>query len=100
MSTEDARAEKLAELRERIGQPQPAAQSRRMVWFGAVGDDVAYLQRRLETHGVYSVEHGDEPGHFGGATEQALRAFQQMNELRHDAICGPRTWDQIEQPPA
>jgi peptidoglycan hydrolase-like protein with peptidoglycan-binding domain len=90
----DDRAEILAGLRARSGTPRPP--TRRTVWFQARGPDVDALQHRLAAHGVYSLDDGDEPGLFGAATEQALRAFQRAHELRPDAICGPVTWRALD----
>lgn len=52
------------------------------------GDDVAELQRRLNTLGF---DAGREDGILGPATESALGAFQRDAGLSTDRVCGPAT---------
>lgn len=91
---DDDRAEVLAGLQARIGQPAPKL--RASTWFMGRGADVEHLQHRLEALGFYSIEHGDTPGLFGRATEQAVRAFQLTRGLRNDAVVGPYTWAALD----
>ena len=51
------------------------------------------LQQRLGTLGHDAA--GDPAGHFGAATEAAVRAFQDSRGLRVDGICGQQTWSAL-----
>lgn len=51
-------------------------------------DDVAALQRALQTIGLFT---GQANGIFGESTEQAVIAFQLKNRLNADGIVGPKT---------
>ena len=55
---------------------------------GSSGADVKTLQRRLKQLGYYT---GSVDGDFGDATEKALRAFQDRNNLLVDGIAGNKT---------
>ena len=55
---------------------------------GSSGADVKTLQRRLKQLGYYT---GSVDGDFGDATEKALRAFQDRNNLLVDGIAGKST---------
>src|SRR5262245_14506142 len=57
---------------------------------GRSGGAVRDLHRRLVALGFDL--SADEPGHFGVATERAVRAFQEGRALRVDGICGRETW--------
>lgn len=59
---------------------------------GSRGAYVTYLQEKL-TSKLYQV--GTIDGIFGGATEQAVREFQQENGLEVDGIVGPATWQAV-----
>lgn len=59
---------------------------------GSSGRLVRYLQFVLKTNG-YSV--GSVDGQFGTTTENAVKAFQQANNLTADGIVGPKTWSAI-----
>lgn len=52
------------------------------------GDDVAELQRRLNSLGF---DAGKEDGIFGSDSERAVREFQRNAGLTVDGICGPET---------
>lgn len=67
---------------------------------GDTGDDVRYLQERLEEHlrndGIrLSAVDGD----FGPITEESVIHFQRMHGLTEDGIVGERTWELLEQQP-
>jgi peptidoglycan hydrolase-like protein with peptidoglycan-binding domain len=55
---------------------------------GAEGRAVRVLQEALVEAG-YEI---DVDGDFGRATEQAVLAFQEANELDMDGVVGPNTW--------
>ena len=55
------------------------------------GDDVLLLQERLLGLGYDEV--GEADGVFGSHTDQAVRHFQEVNELVVDGIVGPITWE-------
>ncbi len=55
---------------------------------GAKGEDVKALQALLNGHG-YGLE---VDGSFGGATDKALRDYQEQHGLQVDGSCGPATW--------
>jgi N-acetylmuramoyl-L-alanine amidase len=57
---------------------------------GERGEAVRDLQRRLGALGHATTT--DQPGRFGGATEAAIRQFQEARGLRADGICGRQTW--------
>lgn len=64
---------------------------------GISGDDVTDLQRLLnraaETHSF--IPKVDVDGNYGAATEAAVRAVQQRENLEVNGIVGPITWDRI-----
>jgi N-acetylmuramoyl-L-alanine amidase len=51
------------------------------------------VQRRLTRLG-YDLT-SDEAAHYGDATAQAVRSFQEQRGLRIDGICGPQTWGSL-----
>lgn len=55
---------------------------------GDSGQSVASLQRRLVAHG----EKLEADGHFGPATESAVKAFQSWRGIKPDGVVGPLTW--------
>ncbi|MDR2514253.1 MAG: peptidoglycan-binding protein [Christensenellaceae bacterium] len=57
------------------------------VFLGADGTDVSELQSRLRELGFMD----DVTGHFGEATESAVKRFQQLNGLTDDGKVGART---------
>lgn len=58
------------------------------VSYGARGDDVAKIQKRLKQWGYYK---GSVDGIFGSGTLAAVKAFQRKNGLASDGIVGPKT---------
>jgi hypothetical protein len=59
---------------------------------GALGPEVAAIQRALAERGLYV---GPIDGIFGGGTEAAVRVFQAAHRLRADGVVGPRTWRRL-----
>jgi N-acetylmuramoyl-L-alanine amidase len=57
---------------------------------GATGDAVRDVQHRLTRLG-FDVT-GDPTGHYGDATADAVRAFQEQRGLRVDGIFGKQSW--------
>lgn len=55
--------------------------------FGDRGPDVRRLQEQLNSKGASLGIDGD----FGEKTQDALKAFQQQNELKADGVVGPKT---------
>lgn len=60
---------------------------------GDRGPRVRDLQRRLQRLG-YEISPS-ERGHYGAATEQAIRAFQADRRIRVDGLCGRETWARL-----
>ncbi len=58
---------------------------------GAKGEDVQALQELLNGHG-YDLE---VDGSFGGATEKALKSYQEAHGLTVDGSCGRATWTSL-----
>ena len=61
---------------------------------GAKGDSVKAMQILLMGYGFDMEGYGADSS-FGGATEQALKAFQKANGLEADGSCGPATWAKL-----
>lgn len=66
----------------------------RILYQGTAGEDVAELQRRLESLG-YAV--GPIDGIFGPKTKEAVMKFQRDHGLVVDGIVGEETYDMLEQ---
>lgn len=62
--------------------------------WGSTGDDVAELQRRLNTLGY---DCGAVDADFGERTERALAAFQSDRHITVDGVCGGSTWNNLAQ---
>ena len=60
---------------------------------GSTGEDVKYLQNRLNAIGFGSLV---VDGIFGAATEEAVKKFQGNYGLTVDGIVGPQTWAKLE----
>jgi len=65
------------------GYPSPA----RTLYKGLSGDDVKWLQDKLNGYGYKLAVDGS----FGAKTDAALRNFQENNGLTVDGRCGPAT---------
>lgn len=61
---------------------------------GAVGDQVKALQILLIGYGYSCGKYGAD-GDFGSATENAVEAFQEDNNLTVDGVVGPKTWAKL-----
>lgn len=65
---------------------------------GDKSDAVKAMQMLLLGHGIEMVSGGKTygaDGSFGGATENALRAFQKAKKLSADGSCGAKTWSAL-----
>lgn len=62
--------------------------NRPQIQYGASGDDVKELQRRLNANGFQL----DVDGVWGDNTESAVRKYQKQNGLAVDGIVGSNTW--------
>ncbi|NEQ72419.1 MAG: peptidoglycan-binding protein [Okeania sp. SIO2C9] len=67
--------------------------SRPVLRFGSRGEDVEYLQRRLNGIGFGSLV---VDGIFGVATEESVKKFQKYYGLTVDGIVGSQTWATLE----
>ncbi|MEM9926924.1 MAG: peptidoglycan-binding protein [Cyanobacteria bacterium P01_D01_bin.50] len=67
--------------------------SRPVLCFGSKGEDVEYLQRRLNGIGFGSLV---VDGEFGVNTESAVKKFQKYYGLTVDGIVGTLTWAKLE----
>jgi peptidoglycan hydrolase-like protein with peptidoglycan-binding domain len=61
---------------------------------GSKGEAVRTMQWLLIRNG-YDMEGYGADGSFGGATERALKAFQEANGLEVDGSCGRKTWNKL-----
>lgn len=67
---------------------------------GDQGDDVRYLQERLEEHlRNEGIRLSRVDGDFGPITEESVIHFQRMHGLTEDGIVGDRVWELLEQQP-
>ena len=70
--------------------------ARKTVGIGSNGDDVYYLQSRLNRAPEVTI-HLAVDGQFGPATRRAVREFQKAHPpLEVDGIVGPLTWPEVE----
>lgn len=65
------------------------AEQRPTLYWGSRGQAVREVQNRLAQWDYY---HGSVDGIFGAQTAQAVRLFQQRNNLAVDGIVGPETY--------
>lgn len=70
----------------------PVCTNRPIISYGAKGEHVTYLQKRLRDWGYFS---GNPTGYFGPGTEASVKRFQQAKELYPDGIVNKRTWEAI-----
>jgi hypothetical protein len=67
---------------------------------GDQGDDVRYLQERLEEHlRNEGIRLSAVDGDFGPITEESVNYFQRKHGLTEDGIVGERVWELLEQQP-
>ena len=69
------------------------AAARPILRLGDDGDQVAALQAVLAAKG-FAIP---TDGHFGVATDTAVKQFQQSRGLQADGVAGPRTWQALDQ---
>jgi cell wall-associated NlpC family hydrolase len=67
----------------------------RLLRQGSRGEDVRWVQRRLQVHGI---DPGPADGVFGPRTDAAVRAFQRAKGLQVDGIVGPHTTKALQNP--
>lgn len=67
----------------------------RLLRKGSRGEDVRWVQRRLQLHGV---DPGPADGVFGPRTDTAVRKFQGSHQLQVDGIVGPHTRAALARP--
>ncbi|MBH0171005.1 peptidoglycan recognition protein family protein [Fictibacillus sp. 18YEL24] len=77
-----------------IEQPTLPA-TRKLLEYGARGEDVKNLQIRLNDVGSYGLK---VDGIFGIATEAAVRDFQKNSKLSVDGVAGPKTFAKLTLP--
>lgn len=63
---------------------------------GSTGEYVTLLQTKLIQNG-YDVGSTGADGKYGARTEAAVKAFQADHGLTADGICGPKTWEAINE---
>ena len=61
---------------------------------GSKGEQVKTLQRLLLALG-FTMEGYGADGSFGGATDRAVRKYQEKNQLQVDGIVGTNTWSKL-----
>ena len=60
--------------------------------YGATGEEVKQLQKKLNEIGNYGL---DTDGIYGDKTRAAVRDYQQQNSLKVDGIAGDDTWGSL-----
>ncbi|MBR4442846.1 MAG: peptidoglycan-binding protein [Clostridia bacterium] len=63
---------------------------------------VAILSSSIIVSAINLVEKADlgicgVDGDYGVATEKAVREFQRDHQLTQDGVCGPKTWEALQQ---
>lgn len=51
------------------------------------------IQKALAEAGFYK---GSIDGVVGSKTKEAIRKFQEANDLKVDGVCGPKTWEKLK----
>jgi peptidoglycan hydrolase-like protein with peptidoglycan-binding domain len=74
---------------------EPDTGARPVLRYGARGEGVVRLQRRLNLHGADIVEDAI----WGSNTNAAVTAFQAQHNLAVDGIVGPLTWAELDRNP-
>jgi cell wall-associated NlpC family hydrolase len=74
--------------------PRPPTPGERLLRLGTRGEDVRWVQRRLQMHGF---DTGAADGIFGRRTEAAVRGFQHARGLDIDGVVGRRTVQALSQ---
>ncbi len=69
---------------------------RSTVRYGSRGEDVKYVQEMLQKLG-YDLGAGGVDGIYGKKTEAAVRDFQKASGLVADGICGPMTYQALQE---
>lgn len=69
--------------------------NKRQLSYGASGNDVTELQKKLNQNGYQLAEDGI----FGANTQQAVKDYQQKNSLATDGIVGTQTWSALDATP-
>ena len=73
----------------------PAVFTRPVLRRAGSGEGVRYMQQRL-LYKKQSLPGYGADGRFGGETEAAVRGFQAARGLDTDGVCGPLTWEALE----
>lgn len=77
-------------------EPGKPAEAMPTIRKGSKGGEVKLLQEALLRLGYPLPKYGAD-GDFGNETLTALKAFQQDNGLNADGVCGPKTWEKLEE---
>lgn len=75
--------------------PEDPEPDRPTIRKGNKGEAVKILQEALIRLGYPLPKYGAD-GDFGNETLAALKDFQQDNGLNDDGVCGPKTWEKLE----
>ena len=73
--------------------PQPTPNKHTTVRKGSAGAQVKELQEKLNYIGFSLATDGS----YGAKTESAVKDFQGNNGLNPDGVCGPKTWNKVEE---
>lgn len=82
------------EIARRLGQPTGYTRLLRLADPLMRGDDVTYVQRRLNAYGADL----NLDGVYGPRTAAEVRAFQTQHGLAADGLAGPKTWAALAVP--
>lgn len=75
--------------------PVPVPVTKPTIKRGSKGEYVTLLQTKLVQLG-YDIGSAGIDGNFGRGTEAAVKEFQKDHGLTEDGICGPKTWEAID----